>query len=101
MTKPKRITSDEVRHILEDVVASSSPLSWRYVIETYLKQNDEEIDQLRVQLAGCLAAAEGATKDVATEGMYGWSLAYQKTLELRLKYETFFDVLKSVPGLLT
>ena len=49
------------------------------------------MEQLRVQAAGCLGAAEGATWEPASPQDYGWSLAYQKTLELRLKY----DVLKA------
>jgi len=32
-----------------------------------------EVEQLRTQLAGCLAAAMGATKDPAKQGQYGWS----------------------------
>ena len=49
-----------------------------------------EIEQLRVQLAGCSAAALGATaeENIATEGMYGCSPAYQDVLDLRRKYET-------------
>ncbi len=48
-----------------------------------------ELDRERVQHAGCLTAAEGATnpEHIATKGMYGWSLAYQTTLDLRLKYD--------------
>lgn len=44
-------------------------------------------ERLRVQLAGCLAAAEGATapEHTAKEGDYGWSLAYQRTLELNAR----------------
>ena len=46
----------------------------------------QECEQLRVQLAGCLTAAEGHTNPevVATEGDYGWSLAYQRVLELAM-----------------
>lgn len=49
----------------------------------------DEVDQLRVQLAGCLTAAEGHIKgkNRAKRGMYGWSLAYQKVLELRLAFQ--------------
>ena len=45
----------------------------------------DELDRTRVQLAGCLTAAEGATQDQAEQGDYGWSLAYQKVLELRIE----------------
>ena len=41
------------------------------------------VEQLQVQLAGCLIAAEGATKDPAKQGDYGWSPAYQAVLDLR------------------
>jgi hypothetical protein len=44
-----------------------------------------EAERLNVQLAGCLVAAEGGTSEpvVAEEKVYGWSLAYQRTLDLR------------------
>ena len=44
----------------------------------------EELEQARVQLAGCLVAAEGGTSEPVTaeHGDYGWSLAYQRTLDL-------------------
>ncbi|MEM1424037.1 MAG: hypothetical protein AAGH64_08540 [Planctomycetota bacterium] len=44
----------------------------------------EENEQLRVQLAGCSVAACGGTSEavLAREGDYGWSVAYQETLEL-------------------
>ena len=51
--------------------------------ETLIAENE----RLQVQLAGCLIAAEGATapEHVATPEMYGWSLVYQRTLDLRLE----------------
>ncbi len=54
-------------------------------IEELKNQNE----RLTVQLAGCLTAAEGhiSEQHLAKEGDYGWSLAYQKVLELRRKYE--------------
>ncbi|MFA6270761.1 MAG: hypothetical protein WC657_06175 [Candidatus Paceibacterota bacterium] len=48
---------------------------------------EAELEQLRVQLAGCGAAALGATKDPAKQGDYGWSAAYQDVLNLRLELE--------------
>jgi len=46
---------------------------------------EAELEQARVQLAGCLTAAEGAIREPAKQGDYGWSLAYQRVLELRAK----------------
>lgn len=46
----------------------------------------EEVNQLRVQLAGCLAAAEGWGQQCVV-GDYGWSPAYQAVIELRKLYE--------------
>ena len=46
-----------------------------------------DLEQARVQLARCSAAASGATKQPARPGQYGWSLAYQDVLDLRIKYD--------------
>jgi len=46
----------------------------------------EEVEQLRVQLAGCLTAAEGWGQKCYA-GDYGWSPAYQAVIELRKLYE--------------
>lgn len=42
-----------------------------------------EVEQLRVQLAGCLCAAEGHFQEVPEQGAYGWSPAYEAVKELR------------------
>jgi hypothetical protein len=44
-----------------------------------------QLEQLQVQLAGCGAAALGATKEPAMPEMYGWSPAYQSVLDLRME----------------
>jgi len=54
-----------------------------------LKQERDELkakcEQERVQLAGCLTAAEGWAKgdNDCKQGDYGWSLAFEKVQELR------------------
>jgi hypothetical protein len=54
-----------------------------------VSHTDEKFHQLQVQLAGCLTAAEGMTKgpNIPRRGDYGWSVAYQRTLILRRKYD--------------
>jgi hypothetical protein len=59
--------------------------------------NCERIEQLDVQLAGVSVAALGGTKEPATPDQWGWSRAYQDTLDLRIKYE---DLLKRYSNLL-
>lgn len=51
------------------------------------QETANDLEQVRVQLAGCLVAAEGGTNDPAKQGDYGWSLAYQRTLDLRRAHD--------------
>jgi hypothetical protein len=64
-------------------------LVWR--IKELAQRNQElrwEAERLRVQLAGCLTAAEGHVPDPpVSQGAYGWSLAYQTTLDLHTEKE--------------
>jgi hypothetical protein len=59
-----------------------------------------EVEQLRVQLAGTLTAAEGnGIRDAAAKvGDFGWSVAYETVRQLRLKYETQAAMLKTRPA---
>lgn len=57
------------------------------VVRDRIRENEE---QAIVQLAGCLTAVEGHRPDPPLkQGDYGWSLAYQKILELRNERDQF------------
>ncbi len=58
----------------------------------------DEVEQLRVQLAGVLTAADGATLNPAVQGQYGWSPAYQAVLELRRRYDALLAESKRGKG---
>jgi hypothetical protein len=57
------------------------------VVDEFIVSTEKELDQARVQLAGCGVAALGGINDVAKQGQYGWSPAYEDTLKLRQAYE--------------
>ena len=68
---------------LSHLTNNESIIDWVYCENSFIF----DAEQLQVQLAGCSVAALGGTKDVAVQGMYGWSPAYQDVLELRIKYD--------------
>jgi hypothetical protein len=70
---------------LEITLETERNSTWRLVSD--LSKANMELERLHVQLAGCLTAAEGATKNPACTGDYGWSPAYQAVLDLRYDFE--------------
>jgi hypothetical protein len=66
-----------------------------------IKRLKDEVERLTVQLAGCSTAANGATKDVAKQGDYGWSVAYQDVLDLRNKFDNLALLKQSLPKIVS
>lgn len=62
----------------------------------------EDLEQARVQLAGCSVAALGGIGDdqVAKRGDFGWSASYGDVLSLRRKFEQARDGLQWALGVL-
>ncbi len=48
----------------------------------------EELEQERVRLAGCLCIAEGHIDETVKQGVYGWSLPYERIRELQQELAT-------------
>ncbi len=59
----------------------------KLTLREQLKRAEQDIERLQIQLAGCDAAALGATQKPARQGDWGWSAAYQNVLELRRNYD--------------
>ena len=75
-----KLTSDS--DSLEEKINKS--IAYLETLESRVDKLKAQVEQLDVQLAGCLTAAEGMCGDnPPKQGDYGWSLAFQKTLELR------------------
>lgn len=53
----------------------------------HIEQQERELEQTRVQLAGCSVAALGAETDGCQKGDYGWSVSFEDVRALRAKFE--------------
>ena len=58
------------------------------------KSVTEQLEQERVRLAGCLTAAEGHNSNPAKPADYGWSPAYQATLDLRKNHDKAMEAIR-------
>lgn len=82
--KPEELV--EIEEAPEAAEPSTSPVTVEQLLAELAVERDTS-EQLRVQLAGCLTAAEGCLSEDVKEGSYGWSLAFEKTRELRRDYD--------------
>lgn len=93
------LTKDEHHEFLTDAITATDPMGAEIAarkidmhdaaLRARVAELEGEVGRLTVQLAGCLTAAEGATSGdvVAHEGDYGWSVAYQATLDTRRRLD--------------
>lgn len=71
-------------------------LALRKALELLTKEKEageSAVEQLRVQLAGCLVAAEGNLQNAVLPSAYGWSPAYQAVVDLRRRRDQLLDEL--------
>ena len=91
-----KLTSDS--DSLEEKINKS--IAYLETLESRVDKLKAQVEQLDVQLAGCLTAAEGMCGDnPPKQGDYGWSLAFQKTLDLRTERDRMhkeFELLRRI-----
>lgn len=85
-------------------ISSAEFIRWASRLERAVRMLDEEkascrdCERFQVQLAGVSVAAMGGTgpDSRAVQGQYGWSVAYQDTLDLRLRYDAAVAALEGI-----
>ena len=90
--------------VIVGVPLDNLPQSFREQFGKILRERDERatkplrerVDQLEVQLAGCLTVAAGNPQEHSEQGEYGWSPAYQATLDLRLKHDALRELVQAL-----
>lgn len=69
------------------------------ILSKALRENEElknDLEQERVRLAGCLCVAEGHIDEKVKQGVYGWSLPYERIKELRQNLHSTKQELESL-----
>lgn len=87
VTKGYNMAEEHIRH-METQTREELAEMLKGSIQKTLDKAQSDLEQLRVQLAGCLIASEGgATEEAKEEGSYAWSLALKQTVALHAESE--------------
>ena len=79
-------------------IAACSPTTVLALLDT-LEQTQEDLTQVRVQLAGCSVIACGHDEPDVKQGVFGWSVAYEDIRKLRDTIERLREALKDIDAL--
>lgn len=90
-----RIRSEKVKELKCCFIEQNAEIA---VLFSRITKLENQIEQLRVQMAGCSVAATGYIKgeNACQRGQYGWSQGYEDVKKLYLKYDQAYKALRQI-----